>query len=232
MPLKTVFLDAGGVLLFPNWTRVSSALARQGLQVAANALAEAEPYARRVLDDREVVGATTDASRGWLFFDLILERAGVPQSEATKAALAELHAYHTANNLWEFVPDEVYPALDALRGMGLTLTIVSNANGTLCAHLARLGLDRYVDCVLDSCDEKVEKPDPRLFEIALERSGARRETTIHVGDLYNIDVIGARNAGLRAVLIDQAGLRPDADCPRVQSLGELVTRIRSGEFDS
>lgn len=231
MALETVFLDAGGVLLFPNWTRVSDALARQSVTVSADALARAEPQARRVLDDQKLVGATTDASRGWLFFDLILDHAGITPSAATKAALAELHAYHTAHNLWEFVPDGVYPALTALRELGLRLTIVSNANGTLGAHLARIGLDRYVDWVLDSCDEKVEKPDPRLFAIALERSGARRESTIHVGDLYNIDVVGARNAGLRGVLLDQANLRPDADCPRVRSLAELVDRIRAKEFD-
>ena len=231
MALQTVFLDAGGVLLFPNWTRISDTLAAHGVNVAPDALARAEPYARRVLDDQHVVGATTDTSRGWLFFDLILEKARVESSAATKAALAELHTYHTAHNLWEFVPQDVYPALSALREMGLTLTIVSNANGTLCAHLARIGLDRFVDCVLDSCDEKVEKPDPRLFEIALERSRARRDSTIHVGDLYHIDVIGARNAGLRGVLVDQADLRPDADCPRVQSLAELVARIGDGEFD-
>ena len=114
---------------------------------------------------------------------MILERAGVTLSDATTAALTELHAYHVANNLWELVPDDVRPALTAMRALGLKMTIVSNANGTLRAHLARIGLDGYVDCVLDSCDEQVEKPDPRLFEIALARSGARKESTIHVGDL-------------------------------------------------
>jgi putative hydrolase of the HAD superfamily len=85
--------------------------------------------------------------------------------------------------------------------------------------------------VLDSNDEGVEKPDPRFFEIALARSGARRETTIHVGDLYHVDVVGARAAGLRGVLLDEAGLYPDADCPRIQSLGELADRIEQGVFD-
>jgi HAD superfamily hydrolase (TIGR01509 family) len=231
VPLETVFLDAGGVLLFPNWVRVSEALARHGVHVTPDALATAEPYARRQLDDRQVIGGTTDASRGWLFFDLILDRAGISPSAATAAALTELHAYHCAHNLWELVPGTVRPALAALRTLGLKLTVVSNANGTLCAHLARIGLDGLVDCMLDSHDERVEKPDPRLFEIALDRSGAARETTIHVGDLYNVDVVGARNAGIRAVLMDEADLRPDADCPRVRSLDELVTRIREGEFD-
>jgi FMN phosphatase YigB (HAD superfamily) len=89
----------------------------------------------------------------------------------------------------------------------------------------------HFDHVLDSADEGVEKPDPRFFRIALERSGSTPAATIHVGDLYHVDVVGARNAGLRGVLLDEADLRPDADCPRVRTLGELVERTTAGEFD-
>lgn len=231
MALETVFLDAGGVLLYPNWWRVSEALAKHGVTVSAEALIAADPRARRELDDTRTIGTTTDATRGWLFFDLVLAHAGTGRSEATAAALADLHAYHTASNLWEYVPDYVVPALEAMRGRGLRLVVVSNANGTLRAHLDRIDLTRRFDCVLDSADEGVEKPDARFFDIALERSGAARATTIHVGDLYHVDVVGARNAGLRGVLLDEADLRPDADCPRVRTLGELVTRIGAGEFD-
>jgi HAD superfamily hydrolase (TIGR01549 family) len=229
--LETVFLDAGGVFLYPNWWRVSDALAKHGIQVAPEALRAADPFARRELDDLKVIGGTTDASRGWLFFDLILARAGVSRSDGTVAALAELHTYHTASNLWEYVPDAVLLPLEALRARGLRIVVVSNANGTLRAHLDRLRLTSRFDVVLDSADEGVEKPDPRFFAIALEKSGARRETTIHVGDLYHVDVMGARSAGLRGVLLDEANLRPDADCPRVRSLEELVRRIAGGDFD-
>ena len=229
--LRTVFLDAGGVLLFPNWTRIQAALAGQGVLVTADEIARAEPRARKQLDDQRTIGTTTDASRGWLFFDLILEHAGIQRSSQTAAALTELHAYHQANNLWELVPDGVRPALRALRDHGLTLVVVSNANGTLRAHMARIGLSAHVDIVIDSQDEGVEKPDPRLFEIALSRAGARPESTIHVGDLYQVDVVGARAAGVRAVLLDETGLHPDADCDRVASLAELVEQVRSGAFD-
>jgi len=229
--LQTVFLDAGGVLLYPNWWRVSDALTRYGVSVTPELLAAADPRARRELDDLQTVGATTDASRGWLFFDLILAHAGIPRSDATAAALAELHAYHTASNLWEYVPPDVLPALEAMRSRGLQLVVVSNANGTLRAHMDRLQITARFDLVLDSADEGVEKPDPRFFRIALERSGAAPETTIHVGDLYYVDVVGARSAGLRGVLLDEAGLRPDADCPRVRTLAELTARIDAGEFD-
>lgn len=231
MALQHVFLDAGGVLLFPNWQRVSAALERHGVVVTAGALAAADPIARKQIDDGHVIATTDDAKRGWLLFDLILTAAGVPLSEATGAALQELHAYHRERNLWELVPDGVVPALEALRGRGLQLTVVSNANGTLCAHMERLGLSRYVDCVLDSCDWGVEKPDPRLFELALERSGAARSSTIHVGDLYQVDVVGARAAGIRGVLLDEHDLYRAVDCPKVRSLGELVERVAGGEFD-
>lgn len=231
MPLETVFLDAGGVLLYPNWWRVSETLAEEGVHVSPGSLIDADPRARRQLDDLQVIGTTTDASRGWLFFDLVLEHAGIPRSDATRAALERLHRYHTASNLWEYVPADVPPALDALRHRGLRLVVVSNANGTLRAHMNRLGLADKFDHVLDSADEGVEKPDPRFFDIALERSGASKDTTIHVGDLYYVDVMGARGGGLRGVLLDEADLRPDADCPRIRTLHDLVEKIAAGEFD-
>lgn len=230
MALETLFLDAGGVLLYPNWQRVSDALAGYGVRVAPEALARADPRARRQLDDMRTIGTTTDASRGWLFFDLILSHAGIERSDATAAALADLHAYHKASNLWEYVPPDVTPALEALRSLGLRLVVVSNANGTLRAHMDRVGLSRYFDRVLDSADEGVEKPDPRFFHLALARSGARPESTIHVGDLYYVDVMGARSAGLGAILLDEADLRPDADCRRVRTLAELVALARDGSL--
>jgi putative hydrolase of the HAD superfamily len=230
--LETVFLDAGGVLVFPNWSRISEGLARHGVLIDPDALARAEPMGKRQLDDGRTIKVTDDAGRGWLYFNLILKEAGVPITAATDAALAELHAYHQERNLWELVPPGVLPALAALRARGLKLTVVSNANGKLRLLFDRLALTAYVDCLLDSHDEGIEKPDPRYFEIALARSGARRNTTIHVGDLYHVDIVGARAAGLRGVLLDEAGLYPDADCPRVRSLAELVERIDGGEFEN
>jgi HAD superfamily hydrolase (TIGR01509 family) len=229
--LETVFLDAGGVLVYPNWTRICRALAARGVHADPDALARAELLAKKQIDDRQTIATTTDAGRGWLYFNLIFEHAGVRPSPEVDAALAELHRYHQTSNLWEFVPPPVVPALAALRQRGLKLTIVSNANGKLHVLFERLALAGCVDCLLDSHVEGVEKPDPRFFELALARSGARRETTIHVGDLYQVDVVGARAAGLRAVLLDEGGLYPDVDCPRVRSLPELVDQVSRGVFD-
>jgi len=228
--IETVFLDAGGVLVFPNWTRVSDMLARHGVKIDAAALAAADPRAKQRLDLGDTIQATNDVQRGWLYFNLVLTEAGVPLSARTEAALAELHEYNMASNVWEMVPPDVPPTLERLRASGLRLVVVSNANGTLHTVFGRLGLASRVDVMLDSFNEGVEKPDPRLFELALERAGARRETTVHVGDLFHVDVVGARAAGLRAVLLDPAGLYDRYDCARVRTLGELAERLADDAF--
>jgi HAD superfamily hydrolase (TIGR01509 family) len=226
--IDTLFLDAGGVLVHPSWTRVAAALQARGIQVEAARLARAEPHAMRVLDEATVVGTTDDAKRGWLYFNLVLREVGIPLSASTDAALDELRAYHADENLWEHVEPDIEPALVALRARGLRLVVVSNSNGRLRHLFDRLGLSRHFDALLDSHDWGVEKPDPRLFQLALERSGAGADRTMHVGDLYHVDVAGARRAGLAgAVLFDVAGLYPEADCPRISRLGEVEGYLRS-----
>ncbi len=228
MPIDTVFLDAGGVLVVPNWRRVADALRAHGVHASPGALAAADPHARFELDVTKGKNAT-DQQRGWLYFNLVLEKAGVALSEGTDAALADLQAYHARVNLWEDVPDGVREALARMRKAGLRLVVVSNANGRLRFLLDRLGLSPLVDAMLDSNEEGVEKPDRRLFDLALQRSGASRESTVHAGDLYHVDVEGARGAGLRAVLIDPLGLYEGFDCERVRSLGELANRLLAGD---
>jgi HAD superfamily hydrolase (TIGR01549 family) len=224
--IDTVFLDAGGVLCHPSWTRVADALVRHGAVVTASRLANAEQKATRDIDDATVIGTTDDRARGWLYFNLVLQHAGVEQNEGTDAALSELREYHRQDNLWEHVEPDVAPALAALRGRGLRLVVVSNANGRLRHLFDRVDLTKWFDHVLDSHEWGVEKPDPRLFQLALEQSRADAATTVHVGDLYHVDVMGARAAGLHeGVLFDMAGLYDDVDCPRVASLSDLVEWI-------
>jgi putative hydrolase of the HAD superfamily len=223
--LETLFLDAGGVLVFPNWTRVSEALRRRGVDVAPAALAAAEPRAKFEIDGEMRAAATSDTQRRFRYLDLILKYAGVRRSDATDEAVAELEAYHGAHNLWESVPADVEPALERLAALGLRLVVVSNSNGVLHACFDRVGLSRHFQCICDSFLEGVEKPDPRFFRIAMERSGADPATTMHVGDLYHVDIVGARNSGLRATLLDAADLYGDFDCTRVRSLDALVALI-------
>ena len=222
--IETVFLDAGGVLVHPNWTRVADALVERGVATSAAALATAEPHAKREMDLATLMARTDDRQRGWIYFESVLRHAGLDASTvAAGEALAEVRVYHDAHNVWEHVPDDVVPMLAGLRALGVRLVVVSNANGRLHTMFDRVGLTPHVDEILDSHDFGVEKPDPRLFHLALAASGSAAATTVHVGDFFHIDVVGARAAGLAAaVLFDSAALYADVDCPRVHRLEALV----------
>jgi HAD superfamily hydrolase (TIGR01549 family) len=223
--IQTVFLDAGGVLVHPNFDRVARALARHGVATTGASLRAVEPLAKRDLEDPSFIRSSDDDSRGLVYFATVLARAGISTDDRVRNALTELRAYHAKSNLWETVPDDLIPFLERLKARGLRRVVVSNANGTLHTHFDRLGLTPWFDAIFDSHLEKVEKPDPRFFEIALERSASRKETTVHVGDFYEIDVVGARAAGLDAILLDPFGVNEDRDCVRVSTLDALASLL-------
>jgi HAD superfamily hydrolase (TIGR01549 family) len=230
MRFRTVLFDAGGVLVSPNWERASAALAGQGVRVAPEILAAAEPHVKQLLDVAPTVRTTSDAQRGYLFFDLILKRVGIQPDAATDAALAELKAFNDTQGTWDVVAPDAIDTLTRLRAAGCTIAVVSNSNGTLRRMFTRVGLAPCVDVVVDSFEEGIEKPDPRLFLLALERAGGSRDAAIHCGDLYQVDVVGARAAGLPAVLLDPTGLYAHADCPRVPSLTAFADGVLGGAF--
>jgi putative hydrolase of the HAD superfamily len=226
MTIETVLLDAGSVIVHPNWDRVRATLARHGVEVSAAALREADPHARFQIDDAKRIAASSDADRGSQFFHLVFSRAGVSIDARVRAAIDELWSYHSEYNLWEHVPADVAPALERLQALGVRLAIASNANGVLQRMLDRVGLTRYFEAICDSCVEGVEKPDPRFFRIVLQRAGSTPETAIHVGDLYHVDAVGARNAGVHPVLLDPFDLYRHYDVDRVRSLDQLVEYVK------
>ena len=225
MTINLLSLDAGGVLVFPNFERISDTFARHGIMVSPEALRAADPYGRFVVDTADRVAGTNDADRGSMHFRIMLQRAGVPADAPIQPALDELWTYHSEHNLWEYVPPDVVPALERLAATGLPLAIGSNANGVIHRVFERSGLRRYFSVICDSQVEGVEKPDRRFFEILVARAGGRPETTLHVGDLYHVDVVGARRAGLQTMLFDPHDLYAEYDVQRVKSLDQLVTLV-------
>ncbi|MBI2900939.1 MAG: HAD family hydrolase [Planctomycetes bacterium] len=215
MPLRAVLFDAGNTLLYVNREEIRRVLARRGHALDPGRLVEAELKIRQRLDDPELVARSTDGSRWDRLYGGILEELGMPPE-----ALEDLRAYHERRNLWDTVPAEVPRVLERLRGR-YRLGVISNSNGTVAGVLARLGLAAYFETVVDSHLEGVEKPDPRIFRIALERMGLAPAEAIYVGDIYHIDVVGARAAGMDAILLDPGGLHLDKDCRRIADLAGL-----------
>jgi HAD superfamily hydrolase (TIGR01549 family) len=221
MQIKTVFLDAGGVLVHPNWQRVSETLAKYGVSVSTSALQSAEPIVKRQHDTPEI------ATSGFDLFHSVIEAAGVPDGEDITEALREIADYDRLHNAWDSISDELELTLRHLRDNGYKIVVVSNSNGTLKNMLRRLGLFEHFDLVFDSHEEGVSKPDPKFFKLALDASASTPETTLHVGDFYHIDVIGARSVGIRPLLLDAADLYGDQDCDRIRTLAALSDYLSS-----
>jgi putative hydrolase of the HAD superfamily len=219
-----LFFDAGGTLVFPNFPLISEKLSARGRRVAPEELERGEPRARLLLDDPELIRTSDDQSRWKLYFETIFRNCGVTDVPLVAAVLEELQAIHRVNNLWEIVPPDVAPALEALR-LRFRLSVISNANGTVREKLRRVGLLSYFETVLDSHEEGIEKPDPRIFRKALERTGARADQSLYIGDMYHIDVAGARAAGMDVVLLDPAGLHGDKPVRRISGLAALASSI-------
>src|SRR5262245_66097756 len=104
---ETLFLDAGGVLVNPNWQRVATHLGAHGVPVDPARLEAADPRARRELDTPENLRASSDGRKRWVFMELVLVHAGLELTERTAAALRDVREYHDRQNLWESIPDEV-----------------------------------------------------------------------------------------------------------------------------
>src|SRR5262249_36323031 len=134
----------------------------------------------------------------------------------------EIRATIPTQRLWSAVLPGVPEALARLRDAGLTVVAVSNSDGTVEAGLEERGLRRYPHHVVDSALVGAAKPDAAIFGHALALAGAAPERTVHVGDLYAVDVVGARAAGLHAVLIDPHGDWQDVDCERVRDVTALA----------
>ena len=122
------------------------------------------------------------------------------------------------------VYDDVEPVLGELRRDGFRLGVVSNWDSRLPRLLENLGLAAFFETIGVSHLERIEKPDPLLFHRVLDRLGARPDQALHVGNLPDVDIDGARAAGIDGLLRDRSGTNEDAvvdllDLPRLAREG-------------
>ncbi len=115
---------------------------------------------------------------------------------------------------------DVLPALRELRDRGQRLIVVSNWDCSLPEWLDRAGIGELVDGAVSSAVVGEAKPAPAVFEAGLRLAGCDAAEALFVGDSVENDVLGARAAGLRAVLVQRVG-DPPPGVETVRSLGAL-----------
>jgi HAD superfamily hydrolase (TIGR01509 family) len=229
-PLRAVFFDAGNTLLRMNYAAITARLLDHGVRVDVSDVQRAEWRARVRLDAslgaRPITHASTEsAGTGDLYSRLILEELGVVDRAVIEAMAVWRRAYNPPVGVWNTLEPDAEAALRLVRGAGLGAGVISNSNGSVRAILDSLGLGAYLDFVLDSSEVGVEKPDPRIFELALQQAALTAHEAVYVGDLYSIDVLGARRAGLPAVLLDPGACWPPRDCPTAPGVLAAVQKI-------
>lgn len=228
--LRAIFFDAGNTLLRMNYPVIAEELGRLGVAVEATDVQRADWRARVRLDALLGPGTSTESrtiSDSYLRY--LLEELDVRDPARVEAVEAWRHTYNTPVGVWNTAEPEAEAALVLARAGGLRAAVISNSNGSVAGILDALGLGRHLDFVIDSSLVGVEKPDPRIFQIALARAGVDPGQAVYVGDLYAVDVLGARSAGMEAILLDPGACWGTRDCPAV--MGPLAAvRLALGEL--
>ena len=233
MAVTTVFFDLGGTLLIMRRDRIISLILREeGYAVDAEQVHSAyfrvEPSWLEEYGGKRMTGEETEEAYRRL--DAMIFRLLFPRSTGTETERVSALMRRGWSRVEKSVPLELYPdvlpTLEALRSQGYSLGLVSNAPPDTMKVVEKLGLTKYFPVVLVSGVVGVSKPNPEIFRMALARAGARPESAVHVGDVYEADVVGARNAGIKGILLDRIGAHPQPDCPRIKSLSEIYPHLR------
>ena len=233
--IEAVFVDAGNTLVSIDFDRVAAELAALGHACSPESLRRAEAAARPAVSRFVAARRSTESEDTFHFYvRAVVGRvpdvaAGGPAAAAAAAdaLVPRLRFPGESWRLWRWVLPGVPEALDALRELGLPLVVVSNSDGTIERGLAETGLLGYFAAVVDSARVGVEKPDPGIFEHAVRHVGVSHARALHVGDLYDADVAGARAAGVHAVLLDPFDAWEGVDGERVADLGAVARRLRA-----
>jgi putative hydrolase of the HAD superfamily len=224
-PLRAVLFDAGNTLVFLDYARLAQGVgAALGLSLSADGLAAQVSVASLAMER----AGGNDRHRAAVFLETMFLAAGVP-AERLGELRSCLSRMHGERHLWCAVKSGSAESLSRLKAAGLRLGVVSNSDGRVEQALQAAGLREYFDVVIDSALVGLEKPDPRIFRAALDALGVQPDEALYVGDLYEIDVLGAQAAGLRAIWFGVPAGETPPTCPTTGSIRELVDDLLSGE---
>jgi putative hydrolase of the HAD superfamily len=210
---RAIFFDVGNTLLFPNRARMLAPIPTNRHPT----LQQWQALERRTKKefDQGMQGGRVDHGFWWTFHTYLL--AELEQDTGIRDALIE-NTQNSAN--WDQILPGTRAALDRIH-QKFRIAVISNADGGIERVLSRCGIASCFESITDSGIVGVEKPRPEIFVAALTAMKARADESLYVGDVYSVDYLGARNAGMQAVVFDLAGAYRDRELPRVESLAQL-----------
>ncbi len=157
------------------------------------------------------------------YITIVLNETGTAVD--TRTALAIMARMRQVN--WEFkLFDDSLEILKILKSRRLETGLISNVGKEMEDTYQKLGIQPYLNFTVTSFEVGCDKPDPKIFRIAIDKSKVKPEEILYVGDQYDQDVLGARNVNIKAILIDRRGWNTDVtDCPVVQHLSNIVNYL-------
>ncbi len=220
---KAIFFDAGGTLIegqMPLLELYGAALRLAGHPVPAVRIVEAyEAAIRAMLADKRAADETA-ATPVRDLNEYLAGTLGLRDRRLQQAVDEVLFDHPEARHL--VCAPGTEQVLAALQARGYRLAVLSNWSVDLPTLLSQLGLRPYLEAVFTSEALGYTKPDPAAFLAALERMDLAPGETAYVGDLYDVDVVGARRAGLRPILLDRAGVGLHPEVRTVTTLAGLL----------
>ena len=221
MSLRAVLFDAGNTLVFLDYARLAPAVGKAtGVALTAEALAARADEAATALERPD----GRDRERASLYLETLFSLAGVP-AEAREIVRTTLLELHRERHLWGAMDPRTPEALSRLRAAGYRLAVVSNSDGRAEEALEAAGVLEQFEFVVDSQLVGIEKPDPAIFRLALRRMGLAPGEALYVGDLYEVDVVGARRAGLDVILLDPHGRHAGRDVRTARSVADAARMV-------
>ena len=227
---RAVFFDAGETLLsaHPSFPELlATTLGEQGLEASPDRIREALPAVAGVFtaatERGDLWSTSSDRSRAFWgqVYRTLLAELGLP---FTEEVAVHLYAVFSDVSNYRLFPDAL-PVLRKLRDAGLKMGLISNFEEWLERLLEAVEATSFFDVRVISGIEGIEKPDPAIFRLALDRLGARADESVYVGDNVTYDVEPARELGMTAVLLDRRDRFPDFEGDRISSLDELPSLL-------
>lgn len=218
--IKAIFFDVGNTLFFYNYDFLRGLLEeRFNVDVTTEELEATHQIIRRSMGPLLDQGLSheaivEEAYRRW-FRSIGIDDDRIP-------SIIEAIKTHPFRHLfWARMADGAKELLIWFHDRGFKLGVISNAEGQIRRLIAHAGLESTFETVIDSHEVGFQKPDERIFRRGLTDLGVAAGEAVHVGDLFEADVVGARAAGIVPVLVDKEGRYPDANCLTVKNVADL-----------